>query len=54
MKNTVEVVSSAAGTFWHIKVNGQVVEGAPKRGHGCARKSQMLQWASEIEAKLNR
>ena len=44
-----EVVSSPAGSHWHIKVNGQVVEGAPKRGHGAATKAQMIQWAAELE-----
>lgn len=52
MNNQVEVVSSAGGSHWHIKVNGQVVEGAPKRGHGRATKAQMMDWASEIESKL--
>jgi hypothetical protein len=37
----IEVVSSATGQFWQIKVNGQVVEGFAKRGHGAAKKSQV-------------
>lgn len=49
MNNRVEVVSSPAGSYWHIKVNGQVVEGAPKRGHGRATKAQMIEWARELE-----
>jgi len=48
-----EVVSSPAGSHWYIKVNGQVVEGAPKRGHGRATKAQMIEWARELEEKAS-
>ena len=53
MSSQVEVVSSAGGSHWYIKVNGQVVEGAPKRGHGRATKAQMQAWAAEIERVLS-
>jgi hypothetical protein len=39
--NNVTVESSVTGQFWQIKVNGQVVEGFAKRGHGAAKKSQV-------------
>jgi len=48
-----EVVSSPAGSHWYIKANGQVVEGAPKRGHGRATKAQMIEWARELEEKAS-
>ena len=53
MNKQVEVVSSAGGSHWYIKVGGQVVEGAPKRGHGSATKAQMIEWAKELEAKAS-
>ena len=48
------VKSSPTGAFWHIIVNGQIVEGAPKRGHGSATKAQMVEWANEITKEMNR
>ena len=48
------VQSSVTGTFWHIMANGQVVHGAPKRGHGSATRAQMIDWASELNAEVAR
>ena len=46
------LTSSASGAFWHIVANGQVMYGAPKRGHGRATKAQMLEWIEELESGL--
>lgn len=46
------LTSSASGAFWHIMANGQVMYGAPKRGHGRATKAQMLEWIEELESGL--
>ena len=46
------LTTSASGAFWHIMANGQVMYGAPKRGHGRATKAQMLEWIAELEAGL--
>jgi hypothetical protein len=37
----VQVVSSVTGQYWQITVNGVVVEGFAKRGHGAAKKYQV-------------
>ena len=37
----VKVISSVTGQYWHIVVNGRIVEGFAKRGHGAAKKSQV-------------
>ena len=37
----VQVISSVTGQYWHIVVNGRIVEGFAKRGHGAAKKSQV-------------
>jgi hypothetical protein len=37
----VKVINSATGQYWHITVNGVIVEGFAKRGHGAAKKSQV-------------
>ena len=44
-----ELISSASGAFWHIVFNGQIVYGAPKRGHGRATKADMLEWIEELK-----
>jgi len=46
------LTTSATGTFWYIMAQGQVMHGAPKRGHGCATKTQMLEWVDELNAGL--
>ena len=43
-----ELKSSATGEYWHIELDGQVLYGAPKRGHGSATKAQMLEWVEEL------
>ena len=45
-----ELKSSATGEYWHIELDGQVLYGAPKRGHGSATKAQMLDWIEELES----
>jgi len=40
MKN-VQVINSVTGQYWQITVNGVIVEGFAKRGHGAAKKSQV-------------
>lgn len=47
------LTTSPTGAFWHIMAHGQVVEGAPKRGHGCATKAQMLEWVNELNAEVS-
>ena len=37
----VQVISSVTGQYWHIVVNGRIVEGFAKRGHGAAKKTQV-------------
>ena len=37
----VSVQSSVTGQYWQIVVNGQIVEGFAKRGHGRATKEQV-------------
>jgi hypothetical protein len=50
--NNVTVVSSVTGQFWQIKVNGQVVEGFAKRGHGAAKKYQVEAIAQTYREKV--
>ena len=52
MKN-VQVVSSATGQYWQILVNGVIVEGFAKRGHGAARKSQVEAIAEEYQNAIS-
>ena len=42
------LTTSASKSFWHIVAHGQVMFGAPKRGHGSATKAQMLDWVAEL------
>ena len=42
------LTTSASRSFWHIVAHGQVMYGAPKRGHGSATKAQMLDWIEEL------
>jgi len=45
----MKVVSSVTGMFWHIvNSKGEIVAGAPKRGHGGATKAQMQAWAADL------
>ena len=37
----VQVINSATGQYWQITVNGRIVEGFAKRGHGAAKKYQV-------------
>ena len=37
----VKVINSATGQYWQITVNGVIVEGFAKRGHGAAKKYQV-------------
>ena len=37
----VTIQSSVTGQYWQIVVNGQIVEGFAKRGHGRATKAQV-------------
>ena len=37
----VNVQSSVTGQYWQIVVNGRIVEGFAKRGHGKATKAQV-------------
>ena len=46
------LTTSATGALWHIMAHSQVVEGAPKRGHGRATKAQMVEWVEELNAGL--
>ena len=46
------LTTSATGAFWHIMAQGQVMFGAPKRGHGRATKAQMVEWVEELNAGL--
>jgi hypothetical protein len=47
-----ELTTSPTGAFWHIVCEGEVINGAPKRGHGSATKAEMLEWLEEINATL--
>ena len=46
------LTTSATGAFWHIMASGQVMFGAPKRGHGRATKAQMIDWVEELNAAI--
>ena len=48
------LTTSASKSFWHIVAHGQVIHGAPKRGHGSATKAQMLDWVAELNAEVAR
>ncbi len=48
----IEVISSATGQYWQIRINGQVIEGFAKRGHGRATKAQVEAVADEYRAKM--
>jgi hypothetical protein len=37
----VQVINSATGQYWQIVVNGRIVGGFAKRGHGAAKKYQV-------------
>ncbi len=52
MKN-VKVVSSATGQYWQILVNGVIVEGSAKRGHGAAKKTQVEAIAEEYRNAIS-
>ena len=43
----VTIETSPAGSHWYIKVNGVVVEGFAKRGHGRATRAQVEAIAEE-------
>ena len=46
------LTTSASKSFWHIMAHGQVMFGAPKRGHGRATKAQMIEWVEELNAAI--
>ena len=48
----VQVISSATGQYWQIKVNGVIVEGFAKRGHGAAKKSQVESIAQSYREQI--
>ena len=48
------LTTSATGGFWHIMARGQVMFGAPKRGHGRATKAQMIEWVEELNMEVSR
>ena len=48
----VQVISSVTGQYWHIVVNGQIVEGFAKRGHGAAKKAQVEAIAAEYRGRV--
>ena len=48
------LTTSASKSFWHIVAHGQVMYGAPKRGHGSATKAQMLDWIEELNMEIAR
>lgn len=48
------LTTSASKSFWHIMAHGQVIHGAPKRGHGRATKAQMQEWIEELNAEASR
>lgn len=43
----VTIETSPAGSHWYIKVNGVIVEGFAKRGHGRATRAQVEAIAEE-------
>lgn len=49
-----ELTTSPTGAFWHITFNGEVINGAPKRGEGRATKADMLNWVEELNDSLPR
>ncbi len=49
----VQVISSTTGQYWHIVVNGRIVEGFAKRGHGAAKKSQVEAIAEEYRNAIS-
>ena len=51
---SITVESSAGGSHWYIKLDGVVIEGAPKRGHGSATRKQMIEWAADIRRGLEK
>jgi hypothetical protein len=48
----VKVINSATGQYWQITVNGVIVEGFAKRGHGAAKKSQVEAIAETYREKV--
>jgi len=48
------LTTSASKSFWHIVAHGQVMYGAPKRGHGSATRTQMLDWIEELNMETTR
>ena len=48
------LTTSTTNTFWHIMAHGQVMFGAPKRGHGRATRTQMIDWVAELNAEVTR
>jgi hypothetical protein len=50
--NNVQVINSVTGQYWQITVNGVIVEGFAKRGHGAAKKSQVEEIAETYREKV--
>jgi ribosomal protein L35 len=50
--NNVKVINSVTGQYWQITVNGRIVEGFAKRGHGAAKKSQVEAIAQTYREKV--
>lgn len=48
----VKVITSPAGSHWYITVNGSVVEGFVKRGHGRATLKQVERIADYYRSKV--
>lgn len=48
----VNVQSSITGQYWQIVVNGQIVEGFAKRGHGRATKAQVEAIAETYKGRV--
>jgi hypothetical protein len=48
----VQVQSSVTGQYWQITVNGAIVEGFAKRGHGRATKAQVEAIAAEYRERM--
>ena len=46
----VTIETSPAGSHWYIKVNGVIVEGFVKRGHGRATLAQVKAIAEEYKS----
>jgi len=46
----VTIETSPAGSYWYIKVNGVIVEGFVKRGHGRATLAQVRAIAEEYKS----